>query len=302
MTDPSRGVLAARAWKRRTMLVDTLKPDGTITGKGRRRLVDAVTAASAEAGLAGVNDLFAYATAAVRDAPNRGQVLDAVESATGIRLSLMSGVDEARLTYIAVRRWLGRGGPLVMLDIGGGTLEVASGAGPLPETALSVPLGAGRLTREFLRGSDPPAPAAVRDLRRYVRAETRHIAARAGLTDMRTTVAASVTLRQLARLTGAPPLRQGPFVDRRLRRRALRPWIDRLAGMPTARRARMPGVSAHRAGQVLAGAIVAYELMRALDIDETRVCPWGLREGILLTRLNSAAGTVQQGAGPAVPG
>jgi exopolyphosphatase/guanosine-5'-triphosphate,3'-diphosphate pyrophosphatase len=141
------------------------------------------------------------------------------------------------------------------------------------------------LTREFLGDADPPRPAAVRNLRRHVRAEVRQIAARSGGYETRTTVATSVTLRQLARLTGAPPLRRGPFVDRRLRRRALRPWIDRLAAMPAARRARMPGVSAHRARQVLAGAIVAYELMRALDIDETRVCPWGLREGILLARV-----------------
>ncbi|MEU4222157.1 hypothetical protein AB0F10_43305, partial [Actinoplanes sp. NPDC026623] len=69
------------------------------------------------------------------------------------------------------------------------------------------------------------------------------------------------------------------------RRRSLRPWIDRLAAMPTARRAELPGVSAHRARQVLAGAIVGYELMRDLDIDVVRVCPWGLREGILLRRL-----------------
>jgi exopolyphosphatase/guanosine-5'-triphosphate,3'-diphosphate pyrophosphatase len=100
-------------------------------------------------------------------------------------------------------------------------------------------------------------------------------------------VATSTTLRQLARLTGAAPLRRGPFVDRRLRRQALRPWIDRLATMPAAQRAQLPGVSAHRASQILAGAIVGYELMRGLDVDAVRICPWGLREGILLRRLES---------------
>jgi exopolyphosphatase/guanosine-5'-triphosphate,3'-diphosphate pyrophosphatase len=85
--------------------------------------------------------------------------------------------------------------------------------------------------------------------------------------------------QQLARLTGAPPLRLGPFVTRRLQRRKLRPGIDRLATMPTRRRAQLPGVSPHRARQNLAGSIVAYEMMRQLDLAVLRSCPWALREG-----------------------
>ncbi|MEU4216398.1 hypothetical protein, partial [Actinoplanes sp. NPDC026623] len=214
------------------------------------------------------------------------EVLDAVESATGIRLGMLSGVEEAKLTFLAARRWLGwRAGPMLMLDIGGGTAEVAFGPDRLPESALSLPLGAGRLTRQFLREGDPPPAAAVRRLRGHVRRQVRELVAQASWEPRRTAVAASATLRQLARLTGAAPLRRGPFVDRRLRRRSLRPWIDRLAAMPTARRAELPGVSGHRARQLLAGAIVGYELMRDLDIAVVRVCPWGLREGILLRRL-----------------
>jgi exopolyphosphatase / guanosine-5'-triphosphate,3'-diphosphate pyrophosphatase len=280
--------LASHAWKRRTLLAETMPRDGTITAEGMRRVVAAVGAAADEIGRSGVDEVFAYATAAVRDAPNREEVLDAVASATGIRLGVLSGVEEARLTFLAARRWLGwQAGPLLMLDIGGGTLEVAFGPDRLPEAAMSVPLGAGRLTRQFLSDGDPPSHAAVEKLRKHVRRNVRDIAARASWESTRTAVAASATLRQLARLTGAAPLRRGPFVARRLRRRAVRPWIARLASMPVARRAQLPGVSRHRARQILAGAIVAHEVMRGLDIDVVRVCPWGLREGILLRRLET---------------
>jgi exopolyphosphatase/guanosine-5'-triphosphate,3'-diphosphate pyrophosphatase len=280
--------LVAHAWKRRALLAETLQPDGTITAEGLRRVVAAVAEAADEVDRAGVDQLFPYATAAVRDAPNRDDVLDAVESATGIRLGTLSGVEEAQLTFLAARRWSGwRAGPMLLLDIGGGTLEVAFGPDRLPESALSLPLGAGRLTRQFLRDGDPPSSAAVGLLRRHVRKQVRHIAAHASWESTRTAVATSTTLRQLARLTGAAPLSRGPFVDRRLRRRSLRPWIDRLASMPAAGRARLPGVSAHRARQILAGAIVGYELMRGLDIGAVRICPWGLREGILLRRLET---------------
>jgi exopolyphosphatase / guanosine-5'-triphosphate,3'-diphosphate pyrophosphatase len=278
----------ARAWKSRTCLADRIRPDGTIAEPGRRRVVAGVALAVDEARRVGVDRLFAYATAAVRDAPNREEVLDAVESATGLRLGTLSGVEEAQLTFLAARRWLGwRAGPMLLLDIGGGTLEVAFGPDRLPESALSLPLGAGRLTREFMREGDPPSRAAVRGLRRHVRQEVRHLAARASWEPAQTAVATSATFRQLARLTGAAPLRRGPFVTRRLQRRQLRPWIDRLAGMPATRRARLPGVSRHRARQILAGAIVGYELMGALDVGEVRICPWGLREGILLRRLET---------------
>jgi exopolyphosphatase/guanosine-5'-triphosphate,3'-diphosphate pyrophosphatase len=280
--------LVAHSWKRRTLLAETLQPDGTIAAEGLRRVVAAVAEARDEVGHAGVDRLFAYATAAVRDAPNREEVLDAVECATGIRLGTLSGVEEAQLTFLAARRWCGwQAGPMLLLDIGGGTLEVAFGPDRLPDSALSLPLGAGRLTRQFLRDGDPPPRGAVCDLRSHVRKQVRHIAAHASWESTRTAVATSTTLRQLARLTGAAPLRRGPFVDRRLRRRSLRPWIDRLASMPAARRAQLPGVSVHRARQLLAGAIVGYELMRGLDIDAVRICPWGLREGILLRRLET---------------
>jgi len=271
-----------------TPVGETVRPDGTIRAEGLRRIVTAVAEAADELDRSGADQVCAYATATVRDAPNREDVLGAVHAATGVRLGFLSGVEEAQLTFLAARRWLGwQAGPMLMLDIGGGTLEVACGPDRLPDSALSLPLGAGRLTRQFLGDGDPPSASAVRHLRKYVRKEVRGIVEEASWESPRTAVAASTVLRQLARLTGESRPGRGPFADRRLRRRALRPWIDRLAVTPVARRAQLPGVSAQRARPILAGAIVGYELMRGLDVEAVRVCPWGLREGILLRRLET---------------
>ncbi len=278
--------LPVRTWKARTRLADWLEPDGTVRPQGRRLVIDAVRRAAEEARPAQPDALFAYATAAIRDAPNRDRVLAEVADATGIRLGTLSGVEEAQLTFLTARRWLGwQAGPMLLLDIGGGCLEVACGRDRLPDSALSLPLGAGRLTREFLGDADPSPARAVRRLRRHVREQVHQIVARTSWEAPHTAVAASKTFQQLARLTGAAPLRDGPFVPRRLRRRDLRPWIDRLAALPVRRRSNLPGVSPHRARQSLAGAIVAYEVMRGLKIDAVQICPWGLREGILLRQM-----------------
>ncbi len=288
VTDSGSAVpLPARAWKARTGLSELLEPDGSIGAAGRRRLIGAVRQASDELSRAGADTVFPYATAVVRDSPNRDVVLAEVAAATGVRLGLLAGVEEAQLTFLAARRWLGWGaGPMLVADIGGGSLEVAIGPDRLPDLAVSLPMGARRLTREFLAG-DPPSPRAVKRLRRHVREQIHQVAAGASWAAPRTAVATSRTFQQLARLTGAAPLRRGPFVTRRLERRALRPWIERLAAMPVRHRARLPGVSAHRARQILAGAIVAHELMRRLNLDSLRICPWALREGILLRRLEA---------------
>jgi exopolyphosphatase/guanosine-5'-triphosphate,3'-diphosphate pyrophosphatase len=280
--------LPVHAWEQRPRLAHRLPADGTIGPDALERMIGAVREAVAESRRVGVNRMFAYTTAVVRDAPNREEVLTAVASATGVRLGTLTGIEDARLTFLAARRWLGwRAGPMLMVDIGGGCLEVAFGRDRLPESAMSLPLGAGRLTREFLADGDPPSPRAVRRLRRHVRERFAEVAVRTSWEAPRTSVAASKTFQQLARLTGAPPLRLGPFVPRELRASALRPWVKRLAAMPSPKRTRLPGVSPHRARQILAGSIVAYEVMRRLGVESLIICPWGLREGILLRELEA---------------
>src|SRR6516165_10076131 len=134
----------------------------------------------------GVEELLAFATSAVRDASNGDAVLASVRSATGVDIAVLPGPEEARLTFLAVRRWFGwSSGKVLMIDIGGGSLEIAAGTDEEPDVAISLPLGAARLTRDWLTG-DPPKPEQVRKLRKHVRAEiARRVAdvAKAGVPD-----------------------------------------------------------------------------------------------------------------------
>ncbi len=119
----------------------------------------------------GVQELLAFATSAVRDAVNGDEVLARIQEETRVDIRVLPGPDESRLTFLAARRWFGwSSGRLLMLDIGGGSLEIASGVDEEPGVAVSLPLGAGRLTRDWLVG-DPPTPDEVRQLRKHVRAE-----------------------------------------------------------------------------------------------------------------------------------
>ena len=107
----------------------------------------------------------------MRDAKNSDDVLARVRKETGVQLQVLRGVDESRLTFLAVRRWYGwSAGRIINLDIGGGSLELSNGVDEEPEVAMSLPLGAGRLTREWLT-DDPPGRRRVGMLRDWLDAE-----------------------------------------------------------------------------------------------------------------------------------
>ncbi|HUZ22301.1 MAG TPA: Ppx/GppA family phosphatase [Streptosporangiaceae bacterium] len=239
----------------------------------------------------GVHEMLAFATSAVREAANGDEILSQIEAQTRVAVRVLPGSDESRLTFLAARRWFGwSSGRLLVLDIGGGSLEIAAGLDEDPAVAVSLPLGAGRLTREMLPG-DPPSPDDVRGLRKHVRAE---IAATAGavLREGRPThaVATSKTFRQLARIAGAAPSSDGPYIRRMLRHSDVTELAQRLARITVAERAQLPGVSTGRAPQLAAGAIVADAAMDIFDLPELEVCPWALREGVILRRLDMLPG------------
>ncbi|MZD06195.1 Ppx/GppA family phosphatase, partial [Streptomyces sp. SID5785] len=141
-----------------------------------------------------------------------------------------------------------------------------------------------------------------RALRRHVRHQLRDVAARIRWEGPLTMAATSRTFTQLARLCGAPPGRHGPFTERRLSRRALRTAIADLSVLPAADRAALPGISAPRAAQSLAGAVVGHTAMKLMDVHELTLCPWAIREGILLRRIEGdAAWWSGSAAGPGLP-
>ncbi|GAA4829825.1 Ppx/GppA phosphatase family protein [Luteimicrobium xylanilyticum] len=268
-------------------LMRLLEPSGAISPAGVEAVLAAVDASASQARQAGLDELLAFATSAVRDAPNGPDLLALVTERTGVELQVLSGEDEARITYLAVRRWFGwSAGRLLLIDIGGGSLEVATGATDNPDLAVSLPLGAGRTTAAFLP-DDPPTDAQVDDLRRHARDMLEPAAKEfADLPAPGHVVGTSKTIRSLARLAGDSTDGIGERDRTVLTREALDDWIPRIARIPVDARDALPGITTDRAYQVVGGAVVLSETMRALGVSELDVSPWALREGLILRYLD----------------
>ena len=288
---PGAAPVPAYSHKIELRLAELLDDDGAIGEEGVERLVGMVASSMRVAEDKGVEEVLPFATSAVREAANGEEVLKRVQRETGVELQVLSGGDEARLTFLAARRWYGwSAGRLLLLDIGGGSLEIACGLDQQPDAAVSLPLGAGRLTAGWLPG-DPPEAEDVRLLRRHVRAEIARTVAevvRLGAPDR--FVGTSKTFKQLARITGAAREADGPYLPRKLTRGSLSAWVPRLTAMTAGQRALLPGVSEGRARQLLAGALVADGAMDLFGVDELDICPWALREGLILRRLDQMSG------------
>lgn len=271
-------------------LMRYLGPSGEIVPEGVERIVEAVDQAARQSVAEGVEELLAFATSAIRDAANGAAVLADVEARTGVRLRVLSGEAEARTTYLAVRRWYGwSAGRLLCFDIGGGSLEIVAGDTDVPDVAVSVPLGAGRSTIQFLP-DDPPTADQVAALRQHAREVLVSTAEQfAELPRPAHTVGSSKTIRSLARLAGSTADGIGARDRSMLRRDALDDWTPRLARIPADARPALPGITADRTFQIVAGAVVLSEAMRAFGVDELDVSPWALREGLILEYLDELA-------------
>ena len=287
---PGARPLPAFSHKVELSLAAHLEPGNTLSRVGEERLTEVVAEALRMAEDKGVEDFLAFATSAVRDAGNSDDVLARIQDQTGARIRVLSGENEARLTFLAARRWFGwSSGRLLVVDIGGGSLEIGAGLDEEPEAVMSLPIGAGRLTRDWFT-ADPPPPDQVRALRRHVRAQIARMAGslrRGGTVDH--AVGTSKTFRQLARIAGAAPSTEGVYARRFLKHTDVGLWAERLAAMDKAERARLPGVSEGRAAQAPAGAIVADAVMDLMGVTQLEICPWALREGVILKRLDFLA-------------
>jgi exopolyphosphatase/guanosine-5'-triphosphate,3'-diphosphate pyrophosphatase len=280
--------LPAFSHKEELHLTDHLDAENRLSQECASRLLEFVREALVIAEDKGVHEILAFATSAVRDAANGDEILHWIEAETRVPIQVLPGPEESRLTFLAARRWFGwSSGRLLLLDIGGGSLEIASGQDEDPLVAVSLPLGANRLTRHWL-SADPPDRDEVRRLRKHVRAEIAAAASAirsAGTPDHR--VATSKTFRQLARIAGAAPSNEGIYVKRTLRHGDVTELAERLATMQVKDRAALPGVSRLRAPQLAAGAIVADAAMDLFGVPELEICPWALREGVILRRMDS---------------
>ncbi len=279
--------MPASSFKQPLRLAEHLTEDGLLSDKGTKALTAFVGQALEVAENKGCEEIHSFATSAERDAANTDEVLEAVRAETGVKIEVLPGEAEARLTFLAVRRWFGwSSGRLAVFDIGGGSLEIAAGADEAPDNAWSMPLGAARLTRDYFSAGRPDEEQ-LRLLHKHIRAEIARTAGsllRGGAPHH--AVATSKTFRSLARICGAAPSAEGPFVRRTLARTDIEDWLPRLIDMSLAEIAGLPGVSQDRAHQVVTGAMIASACMDLFELDELEICPWALREGVILEHLD----------------
>lgn len=277
--------MASTKWVLR--LMQYVEPDGSISAAGVKRILETLTEAAAHIQRARLDDLMPMATSALREARGGEKLLKRIRKETGIDLQVMSGEDEARVTFLAVRRWFGwSAGRIMLVDIGGGSLELALGGDELPDAALSLPLGAGRMTKQFL-ADDPPSERELRALREHVdRVMPKAVAAFAKYDRPDHFVGSSKTIRSLARLAGAPTELSPTNTRMRLYRWQLDDWLPRLAILPSNARHALPGITADRAFQIVGGGTVLAAVMHHFDIERLEVSPWAMREGVLLDYLD----------------
>lgn len=268
-------------------LMQYLDDDGAINDGGIRALEQATRKAVAFARRNNVDELIGIVTSAIREATNGPEVLARLEKIAGTKFAILAGSEEAELTYFAARRWHGwAAGRIMVLDIGGGSFEVSLGIDEEPEFVASVPLGAGRLTKDFLK-HDPPRASELVLLRREIEAQLEPLAEELEkFPSPDHVVATSKTFRSLARLAGNRITVVGPEERRRMSRADLGDWVDRIARLPAASRMELPGITPERTYQIVAGAEVAHRAMKMFNVKRLEICPWALREGVLLERID----------------
>jgi exopolyphosphatase/guanosine-5'-triphosphate,3'-diphosphate pyrophosphatase len=278
--------IPALSQKYELRLAEQLKNDGDLKKSSVKSLIEVLHECNKFIEEHDCDELLAFATSAIRESKNSDAILEKIKTETGIDLQVLDGEHEAILTFLAVRRWFGwSSGRLLVADIGGGSLEVAIGADEHPELAMSTPLGAGRLTRDFFT-SETPGNDEIKSLRKHVKNTLETEFSHLLKIEFDHAVATSKTFRQLARLDGAAPSSEGQRVERELTLEGLNKWVPKIAEMNYSQRAQLPGISVGRADQLLAGAIVAQETMEFLKLNTLEICPWALREGIILRRLD----------------
>jgi exopolyphosphatase / guanosine-5'-triphosphate,3'-diphosphate pyrophosphatase len=270
------------SFKEEIRLAEFLTDSGDLSSDGIKTLLGTLNRLKNQARGIKIDETLAFATSAIREANNSEKVLEAVLDETGIDLEVLSGEDEARFTFLAVRRWVGwSAGDVLLLDIGGGSLEIARGDQENPRYLNSVMLGASRMTRQFLSG-DPFSEKSLKKLEKHIEETLAPLKSDVGDTSKCTVIGTSKTFRTLRRIQE----NYLPELGKDLKQDGLKKITQKLQTMTHSQRADLPGVSSSRARQIVAGAMVAHKTMESLGIEKLTQCPWALREGIVLQRLD----------------
>jgi exopolyphosphatase/guanosine-5'-triphosphate,3'-diphosphate pyrophosphatase len=230
-----------------------------------------------------VDEVLAAATSATREASNGAEFLAAIAEHTGIRPRVISGTEEARLIHMAAVYGVDvKGGRAVVIDIGGGSVEITCGAAT-PQLAKSFKIGVIRLTERFVK-SDPLSERDARRLVKHIQGETQaHVKAilQAGYDRV---IGTSGTILSLGTMAAHAMLGEAPDEIRNLRvpAKQIRRLREKATTLPLADRLRLPGLESRRADLVVAGSVLLDTLLRQLGADDISLCDLALREGLVL--------------------
>jgi exopolyphosphatase/guanosine-5'-triphosphate,3'-diphosphate pyrophosphatase len=232
-----------------------------------------------------VDEIVAVATSAVREAPNRREFLRKVKDATGVKVRVISGEEEADYIFRAVRSAVDIGVQTALcIDIGGGSVELIVGTAEETYFTRSEPLGALRLAQRFAL-VDKPTPRAVDQCRRHVEDRSGKLRRRILRLGVDLCVGTSGTIQTLATMSSPAETTAPAHGLRRLERTAVAELIPVLASMSAAERAARFSLDSPRATSILAGAIALNTMLEVFAIDELLACPLAMREGMLESRV-----------------
>jgi exopolyphosphatase/guanosine-5'-triphosphate,3'-diphosphate pyrophosphatase len=273
-------------------LVRDVTKGGRLSTETIERTLRIVRGFMAVATCAGAEQTVAVATAAVREASNGQELIERARVELGIPVEIADGEEEARLGFLGASHGL----PIehgIVLDVGGGSLQLIHFRARRLERWWSLPLGALRLNDRFLSRSDPPTRGEMRSLKQHVYATLEEAGVSSLLADERL-VGTGGTVRNLAkvdrRIRGEYPISRlhAYVVDRR----RLDDVSSLLAGTPGSDRSRVPGLNGDRSDSIVGGALVVQAVMDRLLAAELTVAGYGLREGVALRSVNDEAASI----------
>ncbi len=261
--------------------------DHRLTDRAMNDGLAALTRFAKMAALKGVTRLRAVATAAVREATNGGDFVERVRDQLGIQLHVISPEEEARLIYLAVRHTVDLGDhPNLIVDIGGGSVEVLIGTADQPLALTSVKLGSSRLAELFIR-SDPPTIGELKTLRRYMESQLRPVLRQIGSRRPVRCIGTSGTIENIATvLAYRRGTREIESTNQlRMTRPELKALLAELAGLTRAERRALHGLESARVDSIIPGTMLLHTLLKVYDLPGLDFCDMALREGIILDHL-----------------
>ena len=254
-----------------------------ISNAAMQRAVNCLVRFRAFAESHGASQTVATATAFLREADNATEFIRVIEQQTGLRVAVLSGLEEARLIGLAAAHGCTEKGVTSLnIDIGGGSTEISIFRDDEPVMLRSINVGAVGLTDRFIR-SDPPAPSELDAMRAEIRVSLQPHTSEFLVRGWNFVTATSGT----AMTIGVALNNVTPPTSSTVTLPQLKALVAKLAALTIAERQSLAGIPAQRADIIVAGGVVLEEVMSALGIESLRTCDWSLREGVIIDRLRS---------------